>query len=108
MGSLLTSGGGSVRVKGAQFFFLRSVDVPLSVDALAHVWLHVVLYAFPPLALVPPSLARARDQGHKLILVAVHWPVVHWLVEILYISIGTCCHRRRVKAFQLHAQRLSL
>lgn len=98
LGSLLTSGGGSVRVNGAQFF-LRSVDVPLSVDAFAHVWLHVMLYAFPPLALVPPTLARVRDQGHKLILVAVHWPVMHWLVEILYISIGTCCHRRRVRHF---------
>lgn len=32
----------------ARFFSLRSVDAPLVVDALAHVWPHKLLYAFPP------------------------------------------------------------
>lgn len=30
------------------FFSLHNVDVPLGVDALAHVWLPFLLYAFPP------------------------------------------------------------
>lgn len=30
-----------------------------------------------PLALIPPTLCRVWEQGHMLILVAPHWPVIH-------------------------------
>ncbi|XP_029937836.1 uncharacterized protein LOC115380768 [Myripristis murdjan] len=66
----------------AMFFSLRSPDAPLGIDALAHAWPHVLLYAFPPLALIPPTLSRVREQGHALILIAPHWPAMHWLAEI--------------------------
>ena len=66
----------------ALFYSLRSVDAPLGVDALAHVWPHELLYAFPPLALIPPTLSRVREYGHTLILVAPLWPAMHWLAEI--------------------------
>lgn len=36
------------------FFSLRDVDAPLGVDALAHPWPRVLLYAFPPLCLIFP------------------------------------------------------
>ncbi len=64
------------------FFSLRTLNAPLGLDALAHAWPHELLYAFPPLALIPPTLARVRGHGHKLILIAPHWPALHWLAEI--------------------------
>ena len=64
------------------FFSLHDLDAPLGVDALAHAWPHELLYAFPPLALIPPTLARVRRHSHSLILIAPHWPAMHWLAEI--------------------------
>ncbi|XP_059199216.1 uncharacterized protein LOC131979287 [Centropristis striata] len=66
----------------ALFYSLRGVDAPLGIDALAHAWPRELLYAFPPLALIPPTLSRVREHGHALILVAPHWPAMHWLAEI--------------------------
>ncbi|XP_038128389.1 uncharacterized protein LOC119774782 [Cyprinodon tularosa] len=64
------------------FFSLSTLNAPLGVDALAHAWPHELLYTFPPLALIPPTLARVRAFNHKLILIAPHWPAQHWLAEI--------------------------
>ena len=66
----------------ARFFSLRGVDAPLGIDALAHAWPRELLYAFPPLALILPTLSRVREYGHSLILIAPHWPAMHWLAEI--------------------------
>ncbi|GAA6106201.1 uncharacterized protein LOC113086839, partial [Tachysurus ichikawai] len=40
------------------FFSLREEDAPLGVDALAHPWPSALLYTFPPLCLISPTLAR--------------------------------------------------
>ncbi len=34
-------------------------------DALAHDWPNLLLYAFPPIALLPQVIRRIREQGHK-------------------------------------------
>ncbi len=39
-------------------------------DALAHDWPNLLLYAFPPIALLPQVVRRIREQGHKVLLVA--------------------------------------
>ncbi|KAK5935334.1 hypothetical protein CgunFtcFv8_020703 [Champsocephalus gunnari] len=70
------------------FFSMRDLNAPLGVDALAHVWALVLLYAFPPLALIPPTLARVREQRHTLILIAPHWPAMYWLAEIYQLLCG--------------------
>lgn len=57
----------------------------LGIDALAHTWLRVS-YTFLPLVLIPPTMSRVREHSHVLILIAPHWTVMHWLVEMLYIS----------------------
>ncbi|XP_051994281.1 uncharacterized protein LOC127652201 [Xyrauchen texanus] len=65
------------------FFSLKDEDAPLGVDALAHPWPKVLLYAFPPLCLLIPTLARVREQGLSLILIAPRWPKAPWLAEII-------------------------
>ncbi|KAL0191693.1 hypothetical protein M9458_014391, partial [Cirrhinus mrigala] len=52
------------------FFSLRDDDAPLSMDALAHPWPNVLLYAFPPLCLISPTLAWVKEQSRTLILIA--------------------------------------
>ncbi|KAK5930500.1 hypothetical protein CgunFtcFv8_026728 [Champsocephalus gunnari] len=70
------------------FFSMRDLNAPLGVDALAHVWPSGLLYAFPPLALIPQTLARVREQRHTLILIAPHWPAMYWLAEIYQLLCG--------------------
>ncbi len=48
-------------------FFTRSMD------ALAHEWPSLPLYAFPPVALLPQVLWRVRELWHKLLLIAPLW-----------------------------------
>ena len=62
------------------FFSIRGAT-PLGLDALAHSWPRVLLYAFPPLSLISPTLERVRAQGLGLILVAPRWS--HWMSEIM-------------------------
>lgn len=50
----------------SQFFSLQSVNLPLGINALAHVWPHMLLYVFPPLALVPPTVARVRELSQAI------------------------------------------
>ena len=54
-------------------FFSLSGSPPLGLDALAHQWPRGLLYAFPPLELIPHVLANVRTQGLELLLVAPAW-----------------------------------
>ncbi|XP_073692680.1 uncharacterized protein [Garra rufa] len=65
------------------FFSLRDEDAPLGVDALAHPWPKVLLYAFPPLSLIAPTLARVKERSLTLILIAPRWPKSPWLAQII-------------------------
>ncbi|XP_038153414.1 uncharacterized protein LOC119791417 [Cyprinodon tularosa] len=67
------------------FFSLSDPDAPLGMDALAHPWPDALLYAFPPLSLISPTLVRVREQGLSLILVAPWWPSKPWVAEIIQV-----------------------
>ncbi|XP_036007387.1 uncharacterized protein LOC118567149 [Fundulus heteroclitus] len=64
------------------FFSLHDRNSPLGVDALAHPWPRTLLYEFPPIALISPTLARVRAESLTMILIAPNWPAKHWLAEI--------------------------
>ncbi len=51
-------------------------------DALAHDWPNLLLYAFPPITLLPQVVRRIREQGHKVLLVAPLWRNQPWLSEL--------------------------
>ncbi len=51
-------------------------------DTLAHDWPNLLLYAFPPIALLPQVFRRVREQGHKVLLVAPLWRNQPWLSEL--------------------------
>lgn len=60
------------------WFSLMEDMSPLGQDALAHDWPDVLLYAFPPLPLIFPTLHRVLQEGHHLLLVAPFWPGRTW------------------------------
>ena len=70
------------------FYSLTGRSAPLGLDALAYEWPRVLLYAFPPLELIIPTLARVREKGHALILIAPRWPGKYWLAEIVQLLCG--------------------
>ena len=70
------------------YFSLADGNAPLGVDALAHQWPNVLLYAFPPLSLISPTLARVREMGLSLILIAPRWPSRPWVAEIVQLLSG--------------------
>ncbi|KAK5892478.1 hypothetical protein CesoFtcFv8_012851 [Champsocephalus esox] len=70
------------------FFSMRDLNAPLGVDVLVHNWPPGLLYAFPPLALIPPTLARVKEQRHTLILIAPPWPAMYGLAEIYQLLCG--------------------
>ncbi len=67
------------------FFSLKDQSAPLGIDALAHEWPRTLLYAFPPIALISPTLYRVREEGLQLILIAPRWPGKYWLAEIIHM-----------------------
>ena len=59
--------------KKSPMFFSLSGRPTLGLDAFAHPWPQGLLYAFPPLELIPLVLARVRILGARLLLVAPAW-----------------------------------
>lgn len=62
-------------------------------DALAHEWPDLLLYAFPPTALLWAVLNRVRERSHRLLLIAPRWPSMPWFHLLLSLTTGTCCPR---------------
>ncbi len=56
-----------------------------STDALAQEWPSLLLYAFPPVALLPQVLRRVREQRHKLRLIAPLWRNLPWVSELFQL-----------------------
>ena len=71
------------------FFSLGKDNPPLGVDALAHPWPRVLLYAFPPFVLLPALLQRVRSEEMRLVLVAPCWPHMTWFSDIPPLLDGT-------------------
>ena len=67
------------------FFSMRGAST-LGVDALAHKWPTTLLYAFPPLTLIIPTLERVRQQRLSVILIAPQWG--HWVADIMPLLHG--------------------
>ncbi|XP_029963540.1 uncharacterized protein LOC115400030 [Salarias fasciatus] len=70
------------------FFSLRDRDAPLGADAFAHPWPNALLYAFPPLYLITPTLIRVKEQQLSLILIAPYWPSRPWMAELIQLVHG--------------------
>ena len=55
----------------------------LGLDALSHKWPEGLLYAFPPLQLIPQVLHRVTVGRYKVLLIAPQWPRKHWFPRLL-------------------------
>ncbi len=62
----------------------QGVPTTLGIDAFAHPWPNVSLYAFPPIKLIPAVLCRVKVSSARLLLIAPFWPSQTWLSELLY------------------------
>ncbi len=62
--------------------FSLSFPTTLGIDAFAHPWPNVNLYAFPPIKLIPAVLCRVKVSGARLLLIAPFWPSQTWFSEL--------------------------
>ena len=71
------------------WFSLRSADTPpLGVDALAHnSWPQGLLYAFPPLHLLPPELYRVRSMALHILVVAPDSPLARCFPDLIQMLV---------------------
>lgn len=79
----IRTGCGQAATQCPLFFSLVGEDTPLGVDALAHLWPNTLLYAFPLLSLIGPTLQRVQEFRHSLILIAPYWLGKLWIAEII-------------------------
>ncbi|XP_045919663.1 uncharacterized protein LOC123979658 [Micropterus dolomieu] len=62
--------------------------LPQDSQPLAHVpWTKGLLYAFPPLHLIPPLLERVRQEGLSVILVAPSHRSAGWYAEVTQLAV---------------------
>ncbi len=53
-----------------------------------HDWPNLLLYAFPPIALIPLVIRPVREQEHKVLLVAPLWRNQHWFSELSQLLVA--------------------
>ncbi len=63
-------------------WFSLSFPMTLGIDAFAHPWPNVSLYAFLPIKLIPAVLCRVKVSGARLLLIAPFWPSQTWFSEL--------------------------
>ncbi len=63
-------------------WFSLSFPTTLGIDAFAHPWPNVSLYAFPPIKMIPAVLCRVKVSGARLLLIAPFWPSQTWFSEL--------------------------
>ncbi len=63
-------------------WFSLSFLTTLGIDAFAHPWPNVSLYAFPPIKLIPAVLCRVKVSSARLLLIAPFWPSQTWFSEL--------------------------
>ncbi len=64
-------------------WFSLSSPATLGIDAFAHPWPNMRLYAFPPVKLIPAVLCRVKVSGVRLLLIAPFWPSQTWFSELV-------------------------
>ncbi|KAK9400751.1 hypothetical protein NXF25_011465 [Crotalus adamanteus] len=57
-------------------------------DALRCQWPVQLLYAFPPLPLIPATIRKLILEGAEVILIAPHWPRRPWFADLVDLSIS--------------------
>lgn len=62
--------------------------IALAADALSMDWSSIQAYAYPPLAILPRVIQKARREKPCLILIAPFWPAQPWFPELLQIARG--------------------
>ncbi len=64
-------------------WFSLSSPGTLGIDAFAHPWPNMRLYAFPPVKLIPAVLWRVKVSGVRLLLITPFWPSQTWFSELV-------------------------
>ncbi|XP_076144523.1 uncharacterized protein LOC143127104 [Alosa pseudoharengus] len=71
-----------------RWFSLGGHGAPLGQDALSQDWPVGLLYAFPPLPLIPHVLHRVLTGRHRVLLIAPRWPGRCWFPALLRLLQG--------------------
>ncbi|XP_067247019.1 uncharacterized protein [Chanodichthys erythropterus] len=62
---------------------------PLGLDAMLQTWPRLLLYAFPPVSLLPGVLEKVCQERVDLILVPPYWPTRIWFADLISLFHGS-------------------
>lgn len=62
--------------------------IAFAADALSLDWSAIQAYAYPPLAILPRVIQKARQEKPCLLLIAPFWPAQPWFPDLLQITRG--------------------
>lgn len=72
-----------------RFFIRFPTPGAEAVDALRSPWPPgLLLYAFPPLPLIPRVIRKLLEEQTELILLAPHWPRCLWFADLMSLSMA--------------------
>lgn len=80
-----------IRPKNAQLlrFFLRFHALRAeSCNALCCRWPEGLLYAFPPICLIPRVLQKLISEQAEILLIVPHWPCWPWFADLVALSVS--------------------
>ncbi|KAG8583453.1 hypothetical protein GDO81_008420 [Engystomops pustulosus] len=78
--------------KSPKYFSLDHRGSPTGLDAFSHTWGSGLVYAFPPIPLIPKILQKLRTERVLLILIAPYWPKRSWFPVIQELAIDNPVH----------------
>lgn len=76
---------GTLRVEGA--------------NALCTPWLRGLLYAFPPLPMIPRVIRKVLEEKAEVLFLAPHWPRQPWFADLVSLSVSSPCRILQEKIF---------
>ncbi|XP_071995315.1 uncharacterized protein [Engystomops pustulosus] len=78
--------------KSSKYFSLDPRGSPTGLDAFSHSWGSGLVYAFPPITLIPRILQRLRTEQVLMVLIAPYWPKRSWFPVIQELAIANPVH----------------
>ena len=61
-----------------------------AIDAFSFTWCNELFYIFPPFSLIPRILQKIKEDGSRVLLIALIWPTQAWWPNLINLIMDKC------------------